>query len=357
MTALKIFVTGASGFIGQSLVIKMLEQGYHIVAAHGPLSPIDLFDALPHQHQSNLSNLKLDLLNQQELLPNISGCDCVVHLAHNFQDTLQEQFAFATHSTQTLLQACVEAHVKKFIHISSTSVYGDPPPSCVITEESPRLASLIPLTSIKQAAERLVLEAGTGDTEVIVLQLGRVYGPGARGETARTLSQMKAAFMTLARYGTGYCNPIYIDDAITAIICACEIPNLHRQSFIISNDKPISWKEFLSCYESILNEKTLINLPIDYFCEAQASVPFFRGLISKILTKRKVMEGTSTIARALCGKSIRYLSPDEFCTLAAQPIFCNQKSHDLLNFQPKISLEVGIKRIREWWYQQSLETK
>lgn len=355
MTPLKIFVTGASGFIGQSLIIKMLEEGYHIVAAHGPLSPIDLFDSLPDQHQSSLSNLKLDLLNQQELLPHIAGCDCVVHLAHNHQDPWQEQLRFAIGSNQTLLQACAMAQVKKFVYISSTAVYGDPPPSMVITEESPYLASLRPQTSIHQSVEKLVLEIETGDTEVIVLQLGKVYGVGLKGETAQTLNQMKTAFMPLARSGTGYCNPIYIDDAVMAIIRACETPHLYRQRFIISPDQPVSWRELLSGYEAILEEKALIDWPIDYQCEPQDSIPFFRALISKMLQKRKIREGTSIIAKAVWGKSIYYPSPDEFRTLVAQPIFSNQKSRDRLNFQPQISLSTGMAKIREWWRQNCLE--
>lgn len=352
MTALKILITDASGFIGQALIVKMLEQGHHIIAACDPLAAIERSSS---SEQPNLSEVKLDLCNQQELRQHLSGCDCVVHLAHYHQAALWEQFEFATRSTQTLLQACVEAQVKKFIHISSTAVYGDPP-SGVITEESPCLASIRPQTSIKQAAEKIALETEAGDTEVVVLQIGRVYGPGEGGETAQAFSQMKAAFMPLARWGTGYCNPIYIDDVVTAMIRACEIPNLHRQRFIISHEQPISWREFLSGYESILGEKAFIDLPIDYCCKPQDSTPLFRELVSKMLKKRKVMEATSAIAKTVYGKSIHYLSPDEFRTLVAQPIFSNQNARDRLNFQPEISLRTGMERIREWWCQQPVET-
>lgn len=347
MTALKIFVTNAGGFVGQAFITKMLEQGHHIVAVYDSMTAVE---QLIFPNQSNISELKLDLLNQQELLQHLSSCNCVVHLAPNYKATLWQQYSFAIRSTQTLLQACVEAQIKKFIHISSTSVYGDTL-SGVITEESPCLASVRPQTLIRQATEKLVLEIEAGDTEVVVLQMGRIYGPGEWGETAQTLSQMKTVFMPLARRGIGYCNPIYIDDVLTAIIRACETPDLHRQRFIISHEQPVSWREFLTGYESILGEKALINLPIDYRCEPQTSIPLFRELTSIILKKRKVMEGTSAIAKALYGKSIRYLSPDEFRTLVAQPIFSNQKSRDRLNFQPEISLQTGIERIREWWHQ------
>ena len=350
MTGSKIFVTGASGFIGQALVVKLLEQGHSVLTVDNPLSAID------SPHQAGVFNVKLDRLGRAEWLPYLLDCDCVVNLAHPHQGTLQEQLRSAIESTQALLQACAEAQVKKFVHISSTSVYGDPPPSRIITEESPCLASLRPQTSIQQALEHLVLQTEAGDTEVVVLQLGRVYGPGKGGETARTLDQMKTAFMAIARYGTGYCNPIYIDDVVTAIIRACEGSNLHGQRFIVSHDQPVLWKELLCGYESILGTKSLIHLPIDYQCDPQDSIPFFREAVSKVLKKRKVMEGTSAIARKIYGKSIYYPSADEFRSLVAQPIFSNQKSRDRLDFQPQISLQTGIERIREWWGQNLPET-
>lgn len=353
MTALKVLITDASGFVGQALVVKMLEQGHHVLAACDPLVSIERSGFSKH---TTLSQPNLDLFAQPELWQHLSGCDCVVHLAHQHQAPLLEQLEFAIRSTQTLIQACVEAQVKRFVHISSTAVYGDPP-SGVVTEESPCLASLRPQTAIKQAAEKVVLEADTGSTEVIVLQMGRIYGPGKSGETAQTLNQMKTAFMPLARGGAGYCNPIYMDDVAAAIVRACEVPNLHRQRFIISHEQPISWREFLSGYESILGEKTLIHLPIDYGCQPQDSIPLLKGLVSKVLKKRKVMEATSSIAKAVYGKSIHYLSADEFRTLVAQPIFSNQKARDRLNFQPEISLQTGMERIRKWWCQQPAETR
>ena len=57
------------------------------------------------------------------------------------------------------------------------------------------------------------------------------------------------------------------------------------------------------------------------------------------------MESTSLITKAVWGKSIDYLSPDEFRTLVAQPIFSNQKSRDHLNFQPQIPLSTGLAKI------------
>jgi len=346
MAALKIFVIGANGFIGEHLVVKMLEQGHHVLAVSHSSTQDAPSDVPPNPYPSNLSWLNLDLLNSAEVLTHISGCDCVVHLPHNLQDTWQVQFKFVLDSNQILLNACAEAGVKKFILVGSTSVYGDSPPSTLITEDFPHLASLRPRTSLQQAVEKLVLTADAGNTEVIVLQMSQVYGPGTGGETAQTLNQMKKTMLPLVRGGVGYCNPLYIDDCTTAIIRACTTSSLGRQRFIISHHQPVSWNEFLSSYEVILGEKALTRLPIDYPCTPQDSIPLWQELFKK----RKVMEGMSAISKALYGKPIAYPSPEEFRSAIAQPIFSNQKSCEVLGFQPQVSLKAGMDQVREWWY-------
>ena len=351
---MKIFVTGASGFIGQSVVLKLLEQGHHVIAAYNPSSQKEMLNPLALQTPANLYSLKLDILNKQALTPYLFNCECVIHLAYSFQNTVEKQLEFAIQSNQTILQACEELKVRKFIHISSISVYGDPPPSGLITEQSPRLSSLKPYTSIKQTAEKIVLETKVSNTEITVLQPSIVYGPG--GGTAWNLSQMKKSFIPVARKGLGYCNPIHVDDVSRAIISACETPNIHKQCFIISNDEPICWRQFLSYYESILGHTTLMNLPIDYICENESAIPLFKQIISRSYKSSIVRKSMSGVSKLIYGKSIQHINPDEFRAAVAQPHFSNQKAHELLNFQPQISLDTGMEGIRQWWNESHIES-
>jgi nucleoside-diphosphate-sugar epimerase len=354
MTELKFFVTDALGFIGQALIKRLLHQGHFVIAGCDSLSAIAAAKLLPEQ--PNLTQLTVNQLGHQEFLTTLSSCDYVVHVPTQLKMTRWEQFDIAVQSTQAFLQACIDAHVKKIIHISSTAVYGEPPPSNIITEESPYLASLFPQTSFQQAIERSVLEMDSGDTEVVVLQLGRVFGPGKGGETATMLRQMKTMLWPLVRHGVGQYNPIYIDDAVSTILCACDRSDLHRQRFIICLDQPICWRDLLMGYESILAEKATIHLPIDYYCQPQDSFSQVSELISTILKKGKVMKWANAIAQKRYGKSIYFPSPDEFRSLAAQPTFSNQKSRDRLTFHPTTSWQDGIEKIREWWHQEPLDT-
>jgi nucleoside-diphosphate-sugar epimerase len=323
MAPLKILIIDEDKFIGKHLSTKMCELGYqaHII----------------------------DALDKSNILSTIEDWAYVVYVSCRPRAPFQASFNLKVDFEQTLLTACIAAQVKKLVYVSSTYVYGDPPPSRIITEESPYLSSLNPLVSMLQASERLILRANPAALEAVVLQPGTVYGPGEDGESAHVLSQMQTNFVPLMRDGTGYCNPIYIDDVLSAIIKACETPNLHGQKFIISTDQTVSWREFLCFYESILGNKTLIALPIDSSYRSQGSVPFIKSFLFKMLLKRKIADETGRLSKIIWGKSIYYPSIDEFWRLVAQPIFCNQKSRDRLNFSPQISLPVGMEKVRNWW--------
>lgn len=351
MNTSKILITGADRYIGQVLVERLLEQGHTVIAAYESSSALNRDFSLRNRCRLNFFESVIDSLSQTDLQMQVSGCDCVIHFPCNHNSIRSDQLRSISQTTQALLQACVETQVRKFIYISSTAVYGEPSPSAVITEKFPYLASLKLEAVIHQSAERMILGMDTQETETVVLQLGQIYGAGSGGETARMLNQMKTSFLPLIKDGSGYCNPLYVDDCVKAIICAVQIPYLHRQRFIISYHQTVLWKELLSGYESILGERALICLPIYYSCGPYDSIPFSRNVVSSLLKKSKVKAGVSAITKTLYGKPVQFPSVEEFRAMAAQPTFSGQKSLDLLEFQPEISFQAGIARIREWWQQ------
>jgi len=336
---MKIFITGASGFIGQVVLTKLLEDNHEVTAIYSRNPVQQTKSSAQLESYSNLNMIQLDLLDNKNLTHYLAGHDCVIHLAYNFRGTAQEQFAFATQATQSLLTACAEARIKKLVYSSTISVYGEPPPSGLITEASPRLASLQPYALSKQATEKLFLESADGETEIVILQPSIVYGPGKGSWSYGLLNRMREAFLPIVNHGEGYCNPIYVDDVAQAIIQACETPNLHKECFIITNDKPVKWREFLNYYESILGGKTFIDLPY-YIYNHQTPIPRYRRGFRKAIRR---------LSEVFYSKPINYPAPDEIRFYAAQPIFSNQKARKLLNFQPQTSLEEGMSRVQKWW--------
>lgn len=120
----KIFITGGAGYVGSSLVPKLLSLGYKVTVFDLMIYGIDV---LPH-HQ-NLTIVKGDIRNTELLEKNLIGIDIVIHLACISNDPSFELNPDLGKSInydafEPLVQISLKNKVSRFIYASSSSVYG-----------------------------------------------------------------------------------------------------------------------------------------------------------------------------------------------------------------------------------------
>jgi nucleoside-diphosphate-sugar epimerase len=118
-----VLVTGGAGYVGSSLVPKLLAAGYRVTV-------LDLCiygDVLaPHP---DLRVVKGDLRNPDDVAAALAGCDAVIHLAcisndpsFDLDPTLGRSINYDCF--RPLVRAAKDAGVRRFIYASSSSVYG-----------------------------------------------------------------------------------------------------------------------------------------------------------------------------------------------------------------------------------------
>ena len=277
------------------------------------------------------------------------GHDVVVHLAYGSIGTPEQQYQITVEGTKSVLKAATDARVKRFIHISTISVYGEPPKNTTYTEDTPRYASLGLYPSLKQEAESAVLNLPCKDTEVVALQPGIVYGPGGGYWTEGILKIFQEKLFPLVNRGQGLCNLIHVYDVVDAIILAATVPGIDGECFIVTNDKPVTWAAFLGSYEKILTKKCLISIPTsmmkqyNVWRKASGKVQEYR-FYTRVLRKLfKVLQFPYINA------PIQFIDNEKIDFFAAQPYFSNQKAKELLGFKPKIELEEGMRTVKEWF--------
>lgn len=176
-----VLVTGGAGYVGAMLVPKLIARGFvarvldcHYYG-HEPLAGL--------RGAANLEEIDADIRDPRAIEQAVRGCDSVIHLACISNDPSFELDPDLGKSInydafEPLVMAAKRAGVKRFLYISSSSVYG--------VSESPDVREdhpLLPLTDYskyKAMCEPIALEQNAPGFEVVVLRPATVCGYSTR---------------------------------------------------------------------------------------------------------------------------------------------------------------------------------
>jgi UDP-glucose 4-epimerase len=171
-------VTGGAGFIGSHLTARLVALGQRV----------RVVDNLSTGDEANLADIaddiefiRGDLCDVEVCRRAAAGMEVVFHVAALPSVPRSMKDPWASHAanvnaTVRLLEACVEAKVRRIVYSSSSSVYGDTPvlPKTEAVEPLPRS----PYAASKLAGEQYVLAfARTGLIEGVALRYFNVFGP------------------------------------------------------------------------------------------------------------------------------------------------------------------------------------
>lgn len=164
----------------------------------------------------------------------------------------------------------VSGRSRHFIHVSSTSVYGQQNEEAVNETSACEPAS--ESGAICLEAEKLVLSSQLEKANV--LRLSGIYGPG------RLLSRIEGlkAGLPLPGEPEAWLNLIHVDDA-TSAVQACEERGIHGDLYLVSDDQPIRRRKY---YETLAS---LVDAPAPTF-DPQASARHTHGLGKRCVNRK-----------------------------------------------------------------------
>lgn len=112
-------ITGGAGFLGINLTRYLLKRGYKVKS-------IDLED-FAYPERAQITEIRGDIRDQKAVKEAMIGVDIVVHCAAALPLYSKEEiFSTDVDGTEIVLNEAFKAGVSRFIHISSTAVYGIP---------------------------------------------------------------------------------------------------------------------------------------------------------------------------------------------------------------------------------------
>lgn len=170
---MKIYITGISGFLSINLVRYLLDKGYNQIAG------IDLVD-FTYPERPKIEFLQGDIRDPEAVRQSMKGAEIVIHTAAALPLYSPEDiYTTDVLGTRIVLQQAYEYGVKRFIHISSTAVYGVPDHH-PIYEDDP-LIGVGPYGKAKIQAEEVCLEYRQKGMCVPILRPKSFVGPERLG--------------------------------------------------------------------------------------------------------------------------------------------------------------------------------
>ena len=255
---MKIFVTGATGYVGHQLALKLANENYSVVALVRDLNS----EKIP-KHK-NIMPVKGNICDYESVEKGIKGCDYVFHAAAytNLKCKNLDNFYDANVlGTENILKAAFENQVKKVIYTSTLAVHGPSYKSIPITENQPRLISYsndYELT--KGVSEELVFAYIKKGLPCAILNVSRVYGPGLKTFTSgvNTLISkiVKSDFLVVPSKLDITTNYVFIEDVVNAHLLAMKKTNSIGK-YIIGGENA-SYETLFASIKSITKSKTRI---------------------------------------------------------------------------------------------------
>ena len=175
MSAPRIAVTGATGFVGWHVIRELRQQGVE------PIAIVRVSSAISRLRENGIAMRTASLDDVASLTTAFADCEAVLHLAGavDFDGDWQRFREVNVQGTANVFAAARKASVRRVVHCSTIATIGGTRTPTKLNEAAVwNLGHLrVPYVTTKREAEELALAANDAQLEVVVVNPGSVIGP------------------------------------------------------------------------------------------------------------------------------------------------------------------------------------
>ena len=236
---MKVLITGATGFVGQSLV-QNLNKSYDVIALVRTQSSL-----LPSTVQQLVANniFEADFPNDIEIIIHLAGRAHILN--DQTTDPLAEFRKVNVEGTLQLARQALEKKVKRFIFMSSIGVNGSVTSQQPFTEDASPHPHADYAVSKLEAEEALKKLFAGSETELVIIRPPLVYAAHAPGNFSRLLKLVETN-LPLPFAGTNNKRSfIALENLVDFIQICIEHPNAANQTFLVADQTSISTRELV----------------------------------------------------------------------------------------------------------------
>ncbi len=270
-------VTGAAGFMGSHLVEYLSKFGVRVRATARPRKDTSFFDSLGVEY------VGADLTKPETLPPLFEGnVDRVFHLGAvcNFSTPYEELYPINVKGVELITKHSLEAKVKRYIHVGSTSVYAaynGTPFTEDYTQDPPNSYG-----KSKRDGEKVVRKRIDEGLPAIITRPCTVYGPRCTDGAGKAFSRA-TSITAIPGSGKQLLSNVRAEDVAAAVEHLSHLDEAVGEAYNISDNSNPTLKEALTLASEAFGMKApKIHLPLGIVKVAARLDGFVSNLKGKV---------------------------------------------------------------------------
>lgn len=254
---MKCLVTGATGFVGSTLVGKLVAEGHNVIALARPQSDTALLKDL------GVKIIEGDMAWTPLFARHGTDVDVVFHLAGITRTPRRYEYRTVNQrGTKSLIRGLDRCEFHgRVVYLSSLSAGGPVagPEAARIEEDSDHPVS--EYGQSKRGAERLLREGLTSNASWTILRAGKIYGPKSR-KLAMEISRINKMGM-LFQYHPQTCIQLtHVEDITDALLRAAFSPEASRKMYYVTERTHWTLPRLAELLAELLGRRVrVVNLP------------------------------------------------------------------------------------------------
>ncbi|CAE7902293.1 ybjT [Symbiodinium necroappetens] len=240
---LRVFLTGATGYIGGRLGPELLEKGHEIVCA--VREPRKL-DTRPWSTHPRVKVVRADIADTEALADAMKGCDAAYYLVHSMESGTDDFAERDRELAESFTRAAKAASVGRIIYLGGLGELGSDLSEHLRSRrevEEILEGSGIPVTSFRAA---IIIGSGSASFEILRYLVERL------------------PIMTTPRWVSTECQPISVVDVLHWLVECLDTPESLGQRYDIGGPEVLSYRKLMQVMaeELGLAKRIIIPLPV-----------------------------------------------------------------------------------------------
>lgn len=260
---MKVFLTGGTGFVGRRILHQLSHADHSICLLHRNPSPS--VNRLAEQFHATV--VKGDILDSPSSLAQaMSGCEAVIHLVAIISEASQNTFdRVIRRGTENIVEACGEAQVKRFLHMSALGTKPDAPSR---------------YHQSKWKGEEAVRNSGIPWT---IFRPSIIYGPGDGFVSLFARIIRRSPAVPIIGSGESKFQPVPVEVVAAAFAKALQMESTIGQTYDLVGNEVFTLNELVETILRVMNRRRIkLHIPEPVArCQASILEKLYSGILGQ----------------------------------------------------------------------------